>query len=113
MYVCIWVYDLWDGEAGNGETRNDIRPQEFETVIRPPLEDGEEKLKTQKQFLEPRLVLESVEWIIREEDLGQPVSEFLKSGFVGWQTDFVHFQIWHCFCTTANCNRCFMVVFSV
>jgi hypothetical protein len=47
------------------------------------LKYGKQKLKTQKQFLAPSLVLESVERIIREEDLRKPLLEFLESGFFG------------------------------
>jgi hypothetical protein len=47
------------------------------------LKYGEQKLKTQKQFLAPCLVLESVERIIREKDLSKPLLEFLECGLFG------------------------------
>lgn len=65
----IYIY-LWDGKAGNGEARDDIRPEKFEGVIRSPMENREEKLKTQYEFCEESLVVvESVKRVIREENL--------------------------------------------
>lgn len=32
-----WINYLWDGKASNGETRNDIRLEEVEIIVRAPL----------------------------------------------------------------------------
>ena len=84
--------DLGNGEAGNGEAGDKIRSKSAETVTRHPLQNGEEILKTQNRFPEKSLVLESVERIIREENLRESVLEFLKCGFLGRQTDCVYLQ---------------------
>ena len=85
---------LRDGEASNGETRDGIRTQQAEIVLWTPLENGEEILKTEKQFHEPSLVLESVKRVVGEEYLIEPVLEFLKSGSLRRQPDSVDFQRW-------------------
>lgn len=101
IHACMSVFlcYLRDCKAGNGETRDDVRPKELEIVVRAPLENGEQELKSQDEFLAPLLVLESVERIIREEDFGKPVLEFLESCFLGWQTNTVYFHWWaYCVC---------------
>jgi len=60
---------LWDSEASNGKTRDDIRPEKTNIVLRAPLEYRKEKLKSKNQLVEACLILESVEWVIWEEDL--------------------------------------------
>ncbi|GKV43408.1 hypothetical protein SLEP1_g50699 [Rubroshorea leprosula] len=92
MFQDFFVNYLWDGKASNGETRDDIRPEEPEIVLRPPLDYREEKLKTQKQFSAPSLVFESVERSIREKDLRNPVLKFLESGCFGRQTNTMYFH---------------------
>jgi len=60
---------LWDSEASNGKTRDDVRPEKTNIVLRAPLEYRKEKLKSKNQLVEACLILESVEWVIWEEDL--------------------------------------------
>lgn len=52
--------DLGNGEASNGEARYKIRSKSAETVTRHPLQYREETVKTQKDFPETTLVLESM-----------------------------------------------------
>ena len=80
----MFVLYLWDCQACNSESRDEIRPQKPEVVIRSPLENGEEELKPQNQLVKPSLVLELMKWIIREKCLRKLMHKFLKSGFVGW-----------------------------
>ena len=99
MVWLIGLSHLWDCQASNGEARDDIRPQKIEAITWAPLKNREEELKTQNKFPNPCLVLESVKWVIWEEDLRDPVSEFLESGLVWRQTHPVQFQWWwHCHC---------------
>jgi hypothetical protein len=53
-------YYLRNGEASNGETRDDIRTEKGEIIVRTPLENGEEKLKGKKKLGETWLVFETV-----------------------------------------------------
>lgn len=66
-------------------------------VLRGPLENGEQVLKPKVNLHEPCLVLEPVKWIIREEDLREPVPEFLQGGALRWQANLVDFQRRHCY----------------
>lgn len=43
---------LRDGQAGNGEAGDDVRPEERERVVWAPLEDGEKVLERQKELSE-------------------------------------------------------------
>lgn len=92
MYIdreeCFW--DLRNGQACNGETRDDIRTKKFEIIVWRPKEDGEEILNTQKKLCSKILILESEEGIIREEYLTEPVLQFLKCGLVRRQMNSVN-----------------------
>lgn len=81
---------LRNREACNGNPRNDVGFEEGEAVIGGPLENGEEKLQPQNQPSEPRLVLELMERVVGEEDLGEAVAEFLRCGFRRRKADCVH-----------------------
>jgi len=83
--------NLRNGEASDGETRDDVRAEKGKVVERGPLENGEKVLKCKEELDEACLVLEPVEWIIREEDLRESVSEFLQGGAFWWQTNLVDF----------------------
>lgn len=87
--------NLRNGEASDGETRDDVRAEKGKVVERGPLENGEKVLKCKEELDEACLVLEPVEWIIWEEDLRESVSEFLQGGAFWWQPNLVNFQGWH------------------
>ena len=87
-----FVSHLRNGQASNGESRDEIRSKSTETVTRHPLQYREKTMETQNHFPEKSLVLESVERIIREENLRQSVLEFLKCSFLGWQTNSMYLQ---------------------
>lgn len=72
-YIC----DLRNGKTSNGETRDDVRAKKVKIVLWAPLENGEQVLKSKVEFREPCLVLEHVKRVIWEEDLREPVAEFL------------------------------------
>lgn len=84
-----WGY-LGNREASNGDPGNDVGFEEGEAVIGGPLENGEEKLEPQNQPSQPRLVLELVEGVVGEEDLGEAVAELLRGGFRRREADSVH-----------------------
>lgn len=60
-------------KACNGEAGDDIRTEKLEVVIRGPFENREEKLEPQEKLPARGLVPEPVKWIIREENLPEPL----------------------------------------
>nr|GMD81742.1 Os06g0143750 [Ipomoea batatas] len=56
-----------DGEAGDGDSGDDVGLEGLESVARGPLEYGDEVLHPQHQFPGERLVLELPEWVVGEE----------------------------------------------
>lgn len=94
MHVFVLSNYLRNSETGNGETGDDIGPEELEIVFRCPLENGEEELDSEEQFPGPLLVLESIKRVIREKDFRQLVFEFLCGCFLGWQTHTVYHLKW-------------------
>ena len=85
--------NLRNGEAGNGEARDEVRAEKGEIVVWGPLENGEEILKCEEELFEASLVLETVERVIWEEDFGDSVPEFVECGLVWWQ---LHCMDLHC-----------------
>lgn len=81
---------LWNCETSNGNPRNDVGFEKSEAVIGCPLENGEEELQPQNQPSKPRLVLELMEWVVGEEDLGEAVAELLRGGLRRREADPVH-----------------------
>lgn len=69
---------LWDGQASNGETRDSIRLEELQGVLRAPLKDWEEVLESQYEPPKGSLVLELVEGVIREKKLTKPLPQGLQ-----------------------------------
>lgn len=100
--------NLGDSQASNGETRDDIRPEKPNIVLRTPLENWEEELKTQNEFPEPSLVFEFVKWVIWEEDLRKPVLEFVEGGLLWWQANLVNLRRRHCLCWCWDSDGGFM-----
>jgi len=84
--------DLRNGEAGNGEAGDEIRAEKGEVVVWGPLENGEEILQCKDEPFEGSLVLETVERVIGEEDFGDSLPEFVKSGPLWWQLHCMDFQ---------------------
>lgn len=85
--------NLRNGEAGNGEARDEVRAEKGKIVVWGPVENGEEILKCEEELFEASLVLETVERVIREEDFRDSLSEFVECGSVWWQ---LHCMDLHC-----------------
>lgn len=60
---------LRDGEAGDGDTGDEVGFEEVEGVVRSPFENGDEVLEPEEDLGWKRLVFELSERVIREEGL--------------------------------------------
>lgn len=76
--------DLRDGEASNGEARDNVTTEKRKVILRSPMENGEEELKSENELIEGGLVFETVEWIIWEEDFRESVFKFVKCSCFWW-----------------------------
>lgn len=75
---------LRDGEAGNGYPSNEIGFEEVESVTGYPFEEWQEVLETKNESPGSWLVLELLQWVVREESLLERVLERFCKGLRRW-----------------------------